>query len=110
MKRNRGQFLAATLAGLIIAAAAGFAVTPASAAGYNVNLQAQVANVASWDVLNVRKWPASYSKKIGYLVPQTVVWVERCIKVKQSSDWCKIAVGQDTGWVNSRYLAVVNTQ
>lgn len=105
MKKNHEKLLVATLAGVIIACAAAFAVTPAMAEGYNVDAAAQVTGVKSWDVLNVRKWPASYSQKIGELKPNTFVWVERCIVNENGgSDWCLVERNNKKGWVNSRYL------
>ena len=79
MNRNHEKLLVAALAGLVIASAAAFAIQPAVAAGYDVEAPAQVTGVADWDVLNVRKWPAPHSKKVGALEPETSVWVERCI-------------------------------
>lgn len=107
MNRNQEKLLIATLAGLVIAAAAAFAVTPSFAAGYTVDLTARVSGVASWDVLNVRKWPASYSQKTGALEPEAVVWVERCIIIENASDWCRIERGELGGWVNSKYLTAI---
>ncbi len=108
LKRNHEQLLVATLVGLIITAAAAFAVQPAMAAGYHVDMQARVAGVAHWDVLNVRKWPAPYSQKIGAFKPGVHVWVERCIvNEKGGSDWCLVERNFQKGWVNSRYLAPV---
>jgi len=106
MKLHHEKLLVATLAGLIITSAAAFAVGPAVAAGYVVDQKAQVTNVPWWDQLNVRKWPAWYSKRVGALSPQSWVWVERCVTVEQASDWCKVEVGDQQGWVNSNYLAV----
>ena len=108
MKPQHEKLLVATLAGLIITSAAAFAVSPAVAAGYVVDQKAQVSNLAWWDHLNVRKWPAWYSKKVGTLQPSSWVWVERCVTVEQASDWCKIEVGPHQGWVNSSYLVVHN--
>ncbi|WP_029042635.1 SH3 domain-containing protein [Cucumibacter marinus] len=71
--------------------------------GYQVERYARV-NVAYYDHLNVRRWPAHYSQKIGKLRPHTRVWVERCVTVPNSSDWCKISARHVSGWVNSRYL------
>ena len=104
MNKAQEKVLVATLCGLILTAAAGFAVQPAMAAGYNVDALGQVSGVAQWDRLNVRKWPASYSQKVGSLVPGLHVWVERCIEVENSSDWCLVERGNTKGWVNSRYL------
>lgn len=104
MNRSHEKLLIATLAGLVITAAAAFAVQPALAAGYGVRAEAEVTGVQHWDVLNVRKWPAPYSKKIGELEPDAVVWVERCIVADIGSDWCLVAGEGQYGWVNSRYL------
>ena len=108
MTRSQEKLLIATLAGFIIALAAGFAVSPTLAAGYTVDRIAHVSGVADWDVLNVRKWPASYSQQVGTLEPHVYVWVERCILVKNSSDWCRVERGETVGWVNSRYLTAVD--
>lgn len=104
MNKQHEKLLVATLAGLIITAAAAFAVQPAMAAGYHVEQPARVSGVAWWDHLNVRKWPASYSQKIGELEPNAAVWVERCNIIPGSSDWCLVERGNLKGWVNSRYL------
>ncbi len=105
MNKTHEKLLIASLAGVIIACAAAFAVTPTMAAGYHVEAAAQVTGVKSWDVLNVRKWPASYSQKIGELKPNTLVWVERCIiNETGGSDWCLVERNNKKGWVNSRYL------
>lgn len=107
MNKSQEKVLVATLCGLVITAAAAFAVQPAMAAGYQVDTLAQVSGIAHWDQLNVRKWPASYSQKIGSFAPQTHVWVERCIEVQNSADWCLVDRGNLKGWVNSRYLTAV---
>ena len=61
--------------------------------------------VKKWDVLNIRKWPASYSQKTGALKPKVHVWVERCIINEDGgSDWCLVERGEQKGWVNSRFL------
>lgn len=104
MNKSQEKVLVAALCGLVVTAAAGFAVQPAMAAGYQVEQMARVSNVAHWDVLNVRKWPASYSRKIGALAPDTPVWVERCITVPKSADWCLVDRQNTRGWVNSRFL------
>lgn len=85
MNKNHEKLLVAALAGLVIAGAAAFAVSPALAAGYPVDGPAQVTGVQKWDVLNIRKWPASYSQKVGALKPKAHVWVERCIVTKQAA-------------------------
>ncbi len=107
MKSNHEKLLVATLAGLVIAGAAAFAIQPALAAGYGVDGPAQVTGVKSWDMLNVRKWPASYSQPVGELEPKSHVWVERCIIAPQgASDWCLVEVGETRGWVNAKFLTL----
>lgn len=108
MNKAQEKVLVASLCGMILTAAAAFAVQPAMAAGYQVETLAQVTGVAQWDQLNVRKWPASYSQKIGALEPGLHVWVERCIEVKNSADWCLVGRGGTNGWVNSRFLTRVH--
>ncbi|MDV3251597.1 SH3 domain-containing protein [Devosia sp. BK] len=105
MNKRQEKVLVATLCGLVIAVTAGFVVQPVMAAGYDVGQPAQVSRVAPWDVLQVRKWPASYSRKVGSFGPGTPVWVERCIEVAKSSDWCLVDNDETRGWVNSRYLS-----
>lgn len=108
MNRNHEKLLVAALAGLVIASAAAFAVQPVMAAGYDVDAPARVTGVAGWDVLNVRKWPASYSRKVGALEPQTSVWVERCIVAPQGgSDWCLVQLEDTRGWVNAGFLTPI---
>lgn len=105
MKKTHEQLLLAALAGLVITAAAAFAVQPAMAAGYHVDAPARVTGVAHWDVLNLRRWPAAYSQKIGAFAPGMRVWIERCIISETGgSDWCLVERGPQKGWVNSRYL------
>ncbi len=106
MNRSHEKLLIATLAGLVITAAAAFAVSPAMAAGYNVDAEAEVVDVEYWDVLNVRRWPASYSRKVGELEPGTEVYVERCIIKTVGSDWCLVDGDGEYGWVNARYLEI----
>ncbi|SFV36019.1 SH3 domain-containing protein [Devosia crocina] len=104
MNKSQEKVLVATLCGLVVTAAAGFAVQPAIAAGYHVDQLARVSNVARWDTLNVRKWPASYSQKVGEFRSGTPVWVERCIEVAGGADWCLVERQDTRGWVNSRFL------
>ncbi|MGV8955365.1 MAG: SH3 domain-containing protein [Cypionkella sp.] len=106
MNKHQEKVLVATLCGLIITVAAGFAVQPAMAAGYGVDQLARVSGVADWDHLNVRKWPASYSQKIGAFEADTPVWVDRCIEVPNSADWCLVDRGGLKGWVNSKFLTL----
>ena len=106
MNRAQERLLIATLAGLVITAAAAFAVSPAMAAGYDVEAEADVVDVDYWDVLNVRRWPAHYSRKVGELVPGASVYVERCIIKTTGSDWCLVEGDGEYGWVNARYLEI----
>jgi uncharacterized protein YraI len=106
MKRHHEGLLIATLAGLVIAGAAAFVVQPAMAEGYDMGVNAQVSGVADWDVLNVRRWPASYSRQVGELDPGEWVYVERCIMADVGADWCLIDSGDQYGWVNSRFLTL----
>ena len=108
MNRQQEKVLIASLAGLVILSAAAFAISPAMAAGYTVEAPAIVTNVGDWDVLNIRKWPAAHSAKTGELAPATSVWVERCIAGGAgAADWCLVARGNQQGWVNGRYLTVL---
>jgi hypothetical protein len=108
MNKSHEKLLVATLAGLVMVGAAAFAIQPALAAGYDVDGPAQVTGVQSWDVLNVRKWPASFSQKTGELEPKVHVWVERCIIAPQGgSDWCLVERGETYGWVNASFLQPV---
>ncbi len=92
-------------AGIVLAGAV-LSATPASAEGYRVARSANVVGVASWDYLNIRKWPAAYSRRVGRAAPYANVWVERCIVKRRGSDWCKISWMHQRGWVNSRYLDI----
>lgn len=107
MNKNQEKLLVAMLCGLVITAAGVFAVQPAMAAGYQVDELAQVTGVAPSDQLNARKWPASYSQKVGAFNPGSHVWVQRCIEAASGADWCLVDSQNTTGWVNSRYLTVV---
>lgn len=109
MKTRLKNLVMAVMAGAIITGAAVFAVTPAMAQGYDVGMVGQVVGVEWWDHLNVRRWPASHSQKIGELAPRSQVWVERCIAVADSSDWCLVHTQPLSGWVNSRFLAPVQS-
>ncbi len=107
MKRHHETILVAALAGVIVVGAAAFAVQPAMAAGYTVDERARVTGVADWDVLNVRRWPAAHSRKVGEFEPNTYVWIDRCIINEMGgSDWCLVERGPQRGWVNSRYLSL----
>ena len=109
MNKSQEKLLVAALAGVIITGAAAFAVQPAMAAGYHVEAPAQVVGVKHWDVLNMRKWPASYSAKVGEIEPFSSVWIERCIVAPQGgSDWCLVHQYHRQGWVNARFLEVAD--
>lgn len=108
MNKQQEKVLIASLAGLLIVSAAAFTISPAMAAGYDVEAPAHITGVEDWDVLNVRKWPASYSVKVGEFEPDISVWVERCIEGKSgASDWCLVENGDQRGWVNASYLSVL---
>lgn len=104
MNKAQEKVLVAALCGLVVTAAAAMAVQPAMAAGYSVDRLAQVSGVESWDQLNVRRWPASYSRQVGELRPGVHVFVERCVIAEKGSDWCLVERGMTRGWVNSRFL------
>lgn len=111
MKKTHEQLLVATLCGLVIVSAAGFAVRPAMAAGYTVDTTAKVTGVAEWDHLNIRKWPAAFSQKVGQFRPEVYVWVDRCVVAPEGgSDWCLVERGPQKGWVNASYLTLVDEQ
>ena len=107
MKKQHEALLIATLAGMVVVGAAGFAVQPAMASGYQVESLAQVTGVAQWDHLNVRRWPAAYSQLVGTFEPNVHVWVIRCIDKIGAADWCLVERGEQQGWVNSNYLTLV---
>lgn len=108
MNKHQEKVLVGALCGLVVVAASAFAVQPTMAAGYSVDQLARVSGVAKWDQLNVRKWPASYSQKVGAFAPGSHVWVERCIEAQSGADWCFVDSRNTRGWVNSRYLTVVS--
>ena len=61
----------------------------------------QVANVASWDVLNVRSGPGTRYNVVGTLRPGTscIIRHKECRR-----RWCRISYADFSGWVNVRYL------
>jgi uncharacterized membrane protein len=74
-----------------------------------VNTPYAVTRVANHDHLNVRKWASSRSRIVMRL-PHNTVNVKHlggAIKRGQSI-WWKIKVGRKVGWVNKRYLKVLN--
>ena len=100
--------LRAALAATAIAAPLIGLSAPAQAAGYHVDRYAYVVGVATDDRLNIRAWPAYYSRKVG-AIPHygDGFYVQRCI-IKpngSSSDWCKVHHAGTWGWVNKRFLA-----
>ncbi len=108
MTKNGEKLLVAILCGLVLTAAAAFAVQPAVAEGYPVDQMAQVTGVGKWDQLNVRRWPAAHSRQVGQFAPGSHVWVERCIVPASGSHWCLVDRGGTRGWVNARYLQAVD--
>ena len=94
-----------------LAATMSMAIPHANAEGYLANYEAYVISVEPWDSLNIRKWPAYYSQKIGE-VPHDgqYIWVQRCIIQPNgsSSDWCKINFEGTWGWVNKSFLIAHN--
>jgi len=59
MKKHHEHLLVASLAGLIIAGAAAFAVQPADAARFPSNAQAEGTSVAGANGLHLHTWSAS---------------------------------------------------
>ena len=98
-KSTKTMIALVTLASL----GASLAAPSASAAGYMVQDSAITDNFPHWDRLNIRKWPAHYSKKVAHIKRDRIVFVERCI-IKEGADWCKIRKGWKKGWVNGRFL------
>lgn len=96
----KNTILAASLAATSI-----FTALPAQAEGYFIEKRAYIVGVATWDVLNMRAWPASYSQKISHIPHHgSNVWVQRCIVKHGASDWCKVKYKGQWGWVNKSYL------
>ncbi len=97
-------FKTAFFAVIIAVGIAGLSSQAANADGYPINQNTYVVGVASWDVLNIRKWPAPRSRIVGSVDPGARVWVERCIVKPRATDWCKISWRGQYGWVNSKFL------
>ena len=99
----------AAMTGALALAAPLAAATPASAAGYGVDRYAHVVGVDVYDHLNIRRWPAAYSQKVG-AIPHygDGLYVQRCVVRPHgsSSDWCKVEFHGTWGWVNKRYLGL----
>jgi hypothetical protein len=86
MKKHHEQLLVATLAGLIIAGAATFAVQPALA---STNDRVRVTDVNTESQFQVaRVWPANYSKRTGGLQPMAYDHVEPEAIAAQGADRC----------------------
>lgn len=96
----------AIIGGAIALFFSGTFTPPAMALGYNVETIARIADLPGLDHLEVRKGPAPQSQKAGDLRTATWVWVERCVEVEQSDDWCLVERAQTKGWVNSSFLTV----
>ena len=105
------KVIAVIAAGALAALLAGLApptATPAQAAGYMVDRYAHVVGVDIHDRLNMRRWPAAYSQKVGAIPHHgDGFYVQRCIVRPHgaSSDWCKVHYRGRWGWVNKRFLA-----
>lgn len=88
-----------------MAAVSTSAINTAQAEGYDAGYYAHVEDVAYWDVLNMRKWPAPYSQKVASIPDNGWgIWVQRCIVKPGTSDWCKVKYAGNWGWVNKRYI------
>lgn len=93
----------AIIAVALAAPVVGGVTTAANAAGYQVETNARVGGFANWDQLNIRRWDAAYSRKVGEAYRGDRVYVIRC-KIKPGNDWCKISSRGTVGWVNGRFL------
>ncbi len=97
-----------TLGAALLTAMTFSQVSSANAEGYIANYEAYVISVEPRDDLNMRKWPAYYSKKVAE-IPHNgqYIWVQRCVIQPNgsSSDWCKVIYDGQWGWVNKSYLA-----
>ena len=120
---DMNRFKAALAAVLVATTALTASVTSASAEFFGW----QVTNVANWDVLNVRKWPASYSRiLVGYPNGTPLSLTGKCtnnLNINQINGlapatqvqhvryrWCEIWVDPlgngnfETGWVYGKYI------
>ena len=97
------------MATLALAVAAFAVAAPALAAGYHVDRYAHVVGVDIHDHLNMRRWPAPYSERVG-AIPHygDGFYVQRCVVRPNgsSSDWCKVHFDGRWGWVSKRFLAL----
>ena len=101
--------LRGSLLGLLALAAPLAATSPAAAAGYHVDRYAFVQGVDVYDHLNMRRWPAYYSQKVGAIPHHgDGFYVQRCIVRPHgsSSDWCKVHYAGKWGWVSKRFLGL----
>lgn len=101
--------LRSAVIGLLALAAPLVAAGPAAAAGYAVDRYAFVQGVDVYDHLNIRRWPAAHSQKVGAIPHHgDGFYVQRCIVRPHgsSSDWCKVHYAGTWGWVNRRYLGL----
>jgi hypothetical protein len=106
MTRQHEKLLVAILCGLVLTSAAIFAVSPASAAGYEVYRPGDVVDLDEFATLSVHREPTPESSAVGELPSFATVWIERCREIPGSSDWCKIYWGPEIGWVDARHLLV----
>ena len=99
-----------TTSGLVAAALiGGLFATPAIAEGYRIDRYAYVVGVDIHDHLNMRRWPAARSERVGTIPHHGGgFYVQRCIVRPNgsSSDWCKVRYRGAWGWVNKRYLII----
>ena len=82
-----------------------------------LGLFAFVVNVASNDVLNVRKEPNYKAEKVGEIPLDAYIGIEKCTTVNNST-WCRVYplgqnwyekfAPQNAGWVNAKYLKFSN--
>lgn len=62
-------------------------------------------DVEDWDKLNVRSLPNYKSKKVGALIPLTIVGIDE----KHDNGWAFISSANLGGWVNTKYLCDFNS-
>jgi hypothetical protein len=103
MNRNHEKLLVATLAGLIIAGAAAFAIQPALASA-----SAPVggpAYITSTQPAAMTLWPTTYSFEVATAETGSAVWVERCTE-HAAAGWCLVQQGDIQGWMPASSLAL----
>jgi hypothetical protein len=114
------KLIASLFAAAIVASTAAPAIASAFTAG-------QVINIARWDRLKVRKWPASYSQVIDqYRRGELVSLTGRCKNIKTNASfridtggssgrrfakmempnvWCQVMTEDaELGWVRGKYV------